>query len=74
MQLKFLKELKLRDEITITFEAVDIQKKTSKLLQKMINDKNEVAAELLMTSAFFDLQTRRIIEPNKAWNYVLGVE
>lgn len=72
LQLKFLKELKLRDQITITFEALDIQPKVFRILQKMINAKGEVASELTLTSAFFDLQTRRIIEPNAAWNHVLG--
>ena len=72
LQLKFLHELKLRDQITITFEPVDIQPKIFKGLQKMLNAKGEVAAELTLTCAFFDLQTRRIIEPNAAWNHVLG--
>ena len=72
LQLKFLKELKLRDKIQVTFEPLDIQKKIFKILQKMINEKGEVAAELTMTSAFFDLQTRRIIDPNDQWNHVLG--
>lgn len=72
LNLKFLKELKLRDRVDITFEAVDIQPKIFKMVQKMINSKGEVAAELLLTCAFFDLQTRRIIEPNAAWNHVLG--
>jgi YbgC/YbaW family acyl-CoA thioester hydrolase len=72
LQLKFFKELKLRDQVQITFEAVDVQKKVAILKQQMINARGEVAAELTMTSAFFDLQTRRIIEPNEAWKYVLG--
>jgi YbgC/YbaW family acyl-CoA thioester hydrolase len=74
MHLKFLKELKLRDEVTITFEPVEIQKKTVKILQKMLMTNQDVAAELLITVAFFDLQTRKIIEPNRAWNHVLGIE
>lgn len=72
LQLKFLRELKLRDQITITFEPVDIQPKIFKGLQKMLNANGEVAAELTLTCAFFDLKTRRIIEPNAAWNHVLG--
>ncbi len=76
VNLKFMRELKARDQIEITFEVIEKQKKITKGLQKMIfrgGERNgQIACELLFTSAFFDMVQRKIIEPNEAWLRVLG--
>ncbi len=77
VQLKFLRELKARDQVDITFEIIEIKKKTATGKQQMIFSSGEkqgqVASELIFTSAFFDMSARKIIEPNDLWLKVLGV-
>lgn len=76
VQLKFLRELKARDQVDITFEIIEQKKKTAVGKQQMIfsnGDKlGQVASELIFTCAFFDMSTRKIIEPNADWLRVLG--
>ncbi len=73
VHLKFLKELKLREKINITLEVLSYEGKICKLKQQMINEKNEIASEALMTAAFFDLKNRKIILPNEAWLKAIGL-
>lgn len=67
IQIKFLKELKLREEITINFETLDYKGKVGHFQQQMLNSKNEVACEAVFTVGFFDLNSRKLIEPTEAW-------
>ncbi len=65
--IKFLKELKLRDTIQVTFEPIEMNGKIGKCLQRMINSAGEVSCEALFTVGFFDLETRRLILPTEQW-------
>ena len=65
--IKFLKELKLRDTIQVTFEPIEMNGKIGKCLQRMINSSGEVSCEALFTVGFFDLETRRLILPTEQW-------
>ena len=67
VQIKFLKELKLRENIQITFEPLQMTGKVGQCLQKMINQSGEVACEATFTVGFFDLQSRRLISPTDEW-------
>ena len=73
VQLKFLKELKLREKIKITVESVAVSSKISKIKQQMIKENGEVASEAEMTVAFFDLLNRKIIPATPAWLQALGL-
>ncbi|MBC7420507.1 MAG: acyl-CoA thioesterase [Bdellovibrio sp.] len=70
--IKFLKELKLREIIKITLELISYQGKISKLRQTMINPRGEVACELLVTVGFFDLKARKLILPTPEWSLAVG--
>ena len=72
VDLKFLKELKLRETITITLELVSYEGKIFKLKQQMIKESQEVASEALFTAAFFDLKNRKLIAPNADWLRAVG--
>ncbi len=72
LNLKFLKELKLREKIKINLEPISYEGKISKLKQTMINSRGEVACELLVTVGFFDLKTRKLILPTAEWLIALG--
>lgn len=73
VNLKFIKELKLRDQISITTELVHYKSKIGQLLQKMIKSDGSVASEALFTFALFDTSTRKIIEPTPAWKKAVGL-
>ncbi len=65
--LKFLKELKHREKIKITFEMLEYQGKIGKLKQQMLNVKGDVCAELLMVFGLFDIQNRKLLNPTDEW-------
>ncbi len=73
-QIKFLKELKLREGIAIKTVCLPFTGKTAKIEQKMVKENGDVACEVTFTYAFFDLAVRRIIPPTKEWLYATGVE
>ncbi len=71
--IKFLKELKLRETVKITFEAPPVSKsKIIQIKQQMIKANGDVASELLVTIGFFDLGERKLIAPTEKWLNVLN--
>lgn len=71
--LKFKKELRLRDRIRIFTKCTPFHKKITHVLQEIHNEKNEVCTLADFTMSFFDLQTRRLIEPTREWLLALGL-
>lgn len=67
VNVKFLKELKLRENIIITLEVISYEGKLCKLRQLMIKENKVIASEALITIAFFDLKNRKLILPNAEW-------
>lgn len=74
INLKFFKELKLRENIKITLELVSYEGKICKLKQQMIKENKEVASEALLITSFFDLKNRKIIPPNAQWLQAVGIK
>lgn len=72
--LKFIRELKLREKITVSYELLDYTGKIGRLKQIMTKENGEVASELIMTMGFFDLKTRKLIEPTPAWRKAIGLD
>ena len=72
VQMKFLKELTLRETVTVTLELISQQGKISHLFQKMIKENGQVACELKLVAGFFDLKARRLLVPSEEWQAVLG--
>lgn len=70
--IKFLKELKLREKIQITFETVNAKGKIIQIKQQMIKGNGDVSSELLVTVGFFDLAERKLIAPTEEWLKVLN--
>ncbi len=67
INLKFLKEIVLREKIRITLEVLSYKGKTSQVRQKMIKPNGGLACEMVCTFAFFDMTERKIILPNEEW-------
>jgi YbgC/YbaW family acyl-CoA thioester hydrolase len=73
LTLKFLKELKLREQITITTEMLDYSGRIAKMKQQMIKTDGSVASEATFTFGLFDLEKRRLIEPTPEWRKAIGL-
>lgn len=67
VNLKYLKEILLREIITITTEVVEYKSKIGKLKQLMIKPDGSVAAEAIFTVGLFDLKERKLIDPTPEW-------
>lgn len=71
--ITYKKEITLRDEIMIETMLVSYSKKIGKLRQRMLRGEEECCvAEFTM--GFFDLKTRRLIEPTPEWLKAMGVD
>ncbi|MBX3032487.1 MAG: acyl-CoA thioesterase [Bdellovibrionaceae bacterium] len=74
VNLKFLRELHLRESIVIRSEVLDYAGKIGHMKQRMIKADGTVAAEAVFTFGLFDLQTRRLIEPTPEWLAAVGLK
>lgn len=74
VNLKFLKEIRLREQIRITTELVDYPGKVGHLKQQMIKPDGSVAAEAVFTFGLFDLKQRKLIEPTPEWRKAVGLD
>ena len=73
IQIKFIKELKLREKIQINFETIDQKGKIGHFKQQMINSQGEVSCEATFTVGFFDLNARKLIDPTDEWKKAVGI-
>ncbi len=67
INLKFLKEIHLRETIKIVTTLESQQGKISKVKQQMLKEGGVVASEALITFGLFDLKARKLIEPTPEW-------
>lgn len=74
VNLKFKKEIGLRENITITTELVEYKGKVGQLLQRMIKEDGSVASEAVFTFGLFDMRERKLIEPTPEWKKALGMD
>ncbi|RYZ90915.1 MAG: acyl-CoA thioesterase [Proteobacteria bacterium] len=72
VQIKFLKELRLREEITITSEVIGYQGKIGQLKQQMIKSDGTIASEATFVMGLFDLKARKMIAPTEEWKTAIG--
>lgn len=72
-QIRFLKELRLREIIDISFEPESMDGKVGKCRQRILNSAGEVACEALFVVGFFDLKDRKLIPPTAEWLYAVKV-
>lgn len=74
VNLKFKKEIHLREVITIQTEVLNYQGKIAQMGQKMIKENGDIASEAVFTFGLFDMRERRLIEPTPEWKQALGLE
>ncbi len=77
VNLRFSKEIHLRQKIRIRSEVQDAHAggrgKTMKMLQVMVNEKNEICCTAEFTFGLFDLRARRLVAPTEEWLKAVGV-
>lgn len=73
INIKFLKELYLRDEVIIETQLDSYEGKIGKLKQRMLRN-GEVCCTIELIVALFDLKQRKIIMPTPEWLRAVGVE
>jgi acyl-CoA thioester hydrolase len=73
VNVKFIRELKLREKISITTEIVSYEGKIGKMLQQMTLPDGTVASEALFVFGLFDLTARKLVEPTPEWKTAIGI-
>lgn len=73
VNLKFQKELRLREEITITTELLEYPGKVGRLKQQMVKADGTVASEAVFVFGLFDLKARKMIDPTPEWKKAIGL-
>ena len=71
ISLKFLKEITLRETVTIKLESVVQDRKITRLQQVMYKENGDIGCQLDLVVGFFDLKTRKLIMPTPEWEAVL---
>lgn len=75
LNLKFKKEIKNREIITVESQSGDpINKLVMTMHQRMIKENGDVAATLDIHVGLMDLAKRRLIEPTPEWLNAVGAQ
>ena len=71
--IRFMKELKGRDKVTICSQTQEFKGKVGKIRQWMVNEKNETVCEAMMTIGFWDMKLRKLIPATNEWLNAVGL-
>lgn len=73
VQMQFLKELRLREQVKIRSVANLNENRTGGMIQEMIKDDGSVACRAKFVFGLFDLDRRRLVMPTPEWRRALGM-
>jgi len=73
VQLRFVREIRNRQRVTIRTWLESYKGKVGKLAQQIQDDVGEVCTEALFTIGLFDMTTRRLVRPTPEWITALGL-
>lgn len=73
IQIRFIKELRLREEIIIETQVTSHKGKITRLEQKMLRN-GELCCTAEFVMAFFDVRARKLIVPPPEWLQTIGIE
>ncbi len=71
--IKFLKELRLRQMITIESQILSFENKISVMRQDIMNEAGELCTQAKLVFGVFDLKARKLILPPEQWLSALGM-
>jgi acyl-CoA thioester hydrolase len=67
VHLKFLREIRLREQITILTQLVKFEGKVGTIHQSMVAENKEVKATMELKFGLFDLKSRKLVAPTPEW-------
>lgn len=74
INIKYQKELKLREKVRIETQLLEVNGKLQTLRQTILNEQNESCTVAVFKFGLFDTKERKLIAPSPAWlkaiNYV----
>ena len=73
IQMKFLKEIRLRQQITIESEVLSYEKKIASLRQDILDDRGTVMFQSKFLFGLFDTKERKLVMPTPEWLYAVGL-
>lgn len=72
VNVKFSRELHLREAIRIETRMAELNGRIGKLEQTLFNEAGQVSATALFVMGFFDLEARKLITPTPEWLSAIG--
>lgn len=73
IDIKFIRELKLREEVVIETKLISYEKKIAKM-EQWIRRGDEICSTVLITFGLFDLKERKLISPTPEWAKAIGMK
>lgn len=73
INIKFLKEVILREKVRISVQAEPFNGKVSRIKQKLIKEDGSVGTELDLLYGYFDLNNRKLVAPSSEWLRAVGL-
>lgn len=73
VEIKFLKEIRLRQTIRIESQLVSYEKKIGKLRQTIFDENNMACSTSHMVFGLFDIKERKLMMPTQEWLDAMGV-
>jgi YbgC/YbaW family acyl-CoA thioester hydrolase len=73
VNIKFLKEIHVRETIAITTELIEYSGKVGTLRQQMIKEDGTLAAEATFAFGLFDMKIRKLINPTPEFGRAVGL-
>lgn len=74
VEIKFLKEIRLRQTIRIESQLLSYEKKIGKLRQTMFDEHDVACSTSQMVFGLFDIKERKLIMPTPEWLDAIGVK
>lgn len=72
--IKFKRELKLRQKIVIESQTISYEKKIGYLRQDILNEAGELCCQGIMTMGLFDTRERKLVMPPPEWLKAIGIK
>jgi len=74
VEVKFKKELTLREKITISTQITDYRRRIGYIHQEMRNEAGELTTVADFTFGLFDMTKRQLVPPSERWMRAFGVQ
>ena len=73
IKIRFLKEIRLREEVVITTQCVSYEKKIGIIAHKIMRG-DELCCSAEITIGLWDLKDRKLISPTPEWLAAIGMK